>query len=149
LSGEKICLDFPSSAFSSASGFIRWEPKSLCYELSDIFGLGLRRVYQGFYGGVNSEFYAGFEQMGLAGGEAIFLDHFGDQDQEKVVFQLRKCIDTFDKIFREFKKRNLKLPGEIIPLGVGLSLLYENLETEGRPFNVRAVFKRASQELLL
>ena len=58
----------------------------------------------------------------------IFNDHFGDENQESVKFEMKHFMDSFHKIFDKIFHQKKSLSEDFVYLGIYLVTLYLHLE---------------------
>lgn len=124
---------------------VGWEPRPYYYEISPNFLRGLRSLYRGFYEEDPALFRAALGDLGLEQAEAALREHLGAGDQTKVEFRLKHFQGTFTKVFEVCHQKGIALHSDFFVLGLMLLGLYENLEEEGQPQNVRRAFLAASK----
>lgn len=135
--------------WSSEQQRLRVRASALVHEPTDIFRKSVQSLYRGFYSddleatarGV--QLYAWkntgtpqfVEQMNL-----LLKKHFGDGDQDAVVFSIQHFKDSFHAIFEAAKTEKSKFHPELTFLGVMLVTLYLSLESLGVPLRVRTAY---------
>lgn len=153
----KIFLDLRSNLFNKKSGNIQWKPNGIYCVLEESFRHGLVNLYKGFY--LNDEvlYFKGMFQIGLISEtdppeiktkmKSIFDAHFGDGNQEQVIFKLEKFSESFHQIFDFIYQQQKKLSPDFVYLGIYLVALYEHLEKLPVALNVRKSFINALEKV--
>jgi hypothetical protein len=137
-------LDFRSSAFPTADDAgATWRPEPYFYDVSADFGRAVRSLYRGFYGEDEAAFDQALAALNLTPARDALREHFGSGDQTSVRFDLRTFQATFTEVFRACAREKLELHPDFFALGLSLLCLYENLESRGRAYDVRAAFLEA------
>lgn len=134
------CLDLSQESLNCDDQKILWTPKSLYWEVDPVFAQGIRDMYSGFYLEKPELFEHGLDSIHLLPVKDLFLDYFGNEDQTQVKFELKKFQRAFTRIFEGCIQSKIKLSPDFLALGVMLLTLYQNLESQGKTYNVREAF---------
>tara|TARA_B100000886_G_scaffold334999_1_gene291393 strand:- start:656 stop:1432 length:777 start_codon:yes stop_codon:yes gene_type:complete len=153
LVGNSFFLDLRSSRFEQISDKLIWSPNGLHCKFSENFQHGLKNLYTGFFHDNDDLYKKGLEQIGLiSSGDTeemkqeimdIFANHFGDSNQEKVVFRMSHFTDSFHSVFDRIFEHKKKLNEDFVYLGIYLVTLYLHLEEIDEPMDVRKIFNIA------
>ncbi len=138
---SEAILDVRLSSFGSNND---WSPKPIYYRWDREFLAGIRSLYLGFYSEDSKLMKTGLEKLNLAHAEDIFKNHFGEGDQDSVLFTLSHFKKSLHALFVSCKKHKAKIPPDFFTFGFYLLCLYENLEKLNVKLNVRKVFNRVA-----
>lgn len=138
---DEVVVDLRAAAFRSSGADLSWSPRPLWARWDPRFRDGLRELYRGFYAGDDQRFRAGLGALGMLAGEDVFRATFGGDDQRRVAFTVKGFQRTFHQVFVRCRDAGDELPGGVLPLGLTLGCLYQQLETLGGTYDVRAAFE--------
>jgi hypothetical protein len=141
LKRSEAILDLRFSSFGENN---EWSPKPIYYHWNKDFLEGIRALYLGFYSEDNNLMKKGLEKLNLAHAEDIFKNHFGEGDQDSVLFTLSHFKKSLHALFVSCKKHKAKIPPDFFTFGFYLLCLYENLEKLNVKLNVRKVFNHVA-----
>lgn len=139
-------LDFRSQAFRTTESGTHWSPEPFFYEVSNDFARAVRSLYKGFYLSDDQQFEGALAALNIAPARETLRTHFGSGDQTHVRFDLKHFQATFAEVFATCAREKRELHPEFFVLGLSLLCLYQNLETQGRAYDVRGAFLRALAE---
>jgi len=143
LATDTPCLDLRRASFHvNESDQLLWDPKPLFATFDLEFAQSIRDMYLGFYKTDVTLFDLALSRLNLLHAKGLFLDHFGSS-QTSMVFDLVKFRKTFHDLFVSCKENRKRLHPDFLAFGAGLFSLYEHLERNKRPFNVKAAFEQA------
>ena len=141
LKRPEAILDLRFSSFGENN---LWSPKPIYYNWNSQFLEGMRGLYLGFYSNNRELMREGLRKLNLAHAEDIFQNHFGEGDQDSVLFTFSHFKKSLHALFVSCKEQKSKLPPDFFAFGFYLLCLYENLEKLGVKLNVRRVFNRVA-----
>lgn len=132
-------LDLRAPSFHCDGQRLAWYPKPLFVRWTPDFIAAVRALYSGFYRGEDEAFRHALAVLGLSGSEAQLRAHFG-ADQDAMRFRLADFRRSMTAVFSAAKEAKAQLAPEMLSFGVGLTCLYDHLESLGECFNVRDAF---------
>lgn len=140
LTQDSAILDLRHKSWTvTENGIALWHPSPLYITWDPKFIVAVRKLYTGFYHDDERLLDEGLESIGLKSGKTALLAHFG-ANQAKVVFDLAQFRSSFHDVFVACKASKSRLHTNVLGLGAILGCLYENLQTLGGDYDVRAAF---------
>lgn len=133
-------IDLRSATFEYLSKECNWKPGAWIMRWDPTFLQAMRKVYRGYYLGVESLYLEGLGELHLEHAADLFRQQFGGDNLTAVRFKMKDFRDSFHQIFLSCKKTRTSLHPNFFALGLFLSSLYEHLESLDESFNVKEVF---------
>ncbi|QDG53568.1 hypothetical protein FIV42_23330 [Persicimonas caeni] len=140
--GHIAVLDMRYERFGGINGKVEWAPQPFYVEWDSEFQEAIQDMYLGFYCEDEDRYDRGLEGMGLMCAGDIFLEHFGGEEHE-VSFKIHDFIETFRNTLHRCKKSKEKAHPNLIPLGIFIVTLYDQLEKLGGSYNPHKAFFEA------
>lgn len=153
---QGMFLDLRAQRFSEIKKELYFTGSNLWIQMPDFFRKSLLDLYQGFYQSDAELFDRALTNIGLMNVEMtsdqkkeirdLFLQYFGDGQQDEVQFSTEKFVRDFENIFRFIIDHKLKISADFLYLGIYLASLFHNLQSLGIPLNVRESYRKAMKE---
>lgn len=138
--GDIAILDMRYNRFGGINGKVEWAPQPFYIEWDPVFLDSVRDMYLGFYCEDVARYERGLAGMGLKCAGEIFLQHFGGGEEHELSFKIHDFIETFRDTLKRCKKSREKAHPNLIPLGIYVVTLYDQLEKLGGTYDPQKAF---------
>jgi len=138
--GDSGFLDLRASRFCRASepGKIAFRPLPLYATWQPDFVQGIRQLYDGFYGGDESDYEYAVKALGVAPASDVFRQAFGGPRRRACVYTVAGFRETFHEVFVRCRDAKVAFHPDFITLGIAIATLYDHLESLGGCYDVEA-----------
>ncbi|NJK88879.1 MAG: hypothetical protein HC923_05385 [Myxococcales bacterium] len=143
-SDEPTLLNLGRRAWRLEQRELQWTPGRGHKAWEDGFRVAIRRVYESFYRGTESDLRAALRSIDLEPATDLFIEHFGAGSAGPVRFATTDFVKSFHRIFVRCRDEKIRLHSDFLPLGLYLASLYESLEALDVALDVRSAFERGS-----
>ena len=142
VASDAAVIDLRLDRFVGGGDALAWHPGPYWIRWDADFLDGVRRIYEGFYGGDDAVFEAALADLHLEAAGDAFRHHFGDGDQREVRFDPKRFQSSFHDVFVRCRDAGASLHPNFLALGCYLAALYDHLGALGGSYDVRGAYER-------